>query len=554
VNTPATSAFSLHPVRIALGLRLLVIAVVLTLETLFLSFLIQQTPVMAATGFAADVHAAQHWLSRFLIAYAVAALLLFSLGRHQNLASIGSSEAAAPLSNGWGFAHVMTLPSFAWLSSSLYSDSTSVPFGLLALGWHANALVTAFTLFATLAPPSVWTRIALRHRRLLLYAIAPALGTVLAIQWSQALWHPAAGLTFWISLDMLRTVLPNVHADFSSLTLGTDRFAVMIADQCSGLEGMGLMLVFCASWLWFFRREYFFPRALLIIPAAMLLIFLFNAIRIAALVLIGDAGYARIAVVGFHSQAGWIAFNTAAFAVAVIAKRSAWLNRDAQARRTLGDTANRPAVRSDNPTAAYVMPLLIILAAGMLAHALSAGFDFLYPLRLLAGGAALWFYRRHYQSLRWGASWRALAVGLGIFVLWAVFDHYLNAAHGMPQALADVPPTARIGWIASRAIAASLTVPIAEELAYRGFLMRRFGAVEFETASFSAVRWPALLLSSLVFGITHGDLWLPGLIAGLAFGLLAIRTNKFGEAVVAHAVANACIAIDVIGFGQWQMW
>ncbi len=50
------------------------------------------------------------------------------------------------------------------------------------------------------------------------------------------------------------------------------------------------MLAFCTAWLWYFRREYVFPRALVILPGAVLLIFLLNAVRIAALVLIGDAG------------------------------------------------------------------------------------------------------------------------------------------------------------------------------------------------------------------------------------------------------------------------
>jgi len=105
-----------------------------------------------------------------------------------------------------------------------------------------------------------------------------------------------------------------------------------------------------------------------------------------------------------------------------------------------------------------------------------------------------------------------------------------------------------------RVLATVLTVPIAEELAYRGFLMRRFASPEFESLPFSAVRWPALLVSSAIFGVTHGALWLPGTLAGLAFGMLAIRTNKIGEAVLAHAVANACIAADVLFFDQWQLW
>jgi len=99
-----------------------------------------------------------------------------------------------------------------------------------------------------------------------------------------------------------------------------------------------------------------------------------------------------------------------------------------------------------------------------------------------------------------------------------------------------------------------VTVPIAEELAYRGFLMRRLAAAEFESLSFRNVGWPALVITSIIFGITHGSLWLPGTLAGLAFGLLVIRTNQIGEAVVAHATVNACVTAYILLFDQWQLW
>ena len=303
----SASAKVILPLRVGglgLGARLAIIALCLTAETLLLSFLIQQTPVMEAVGFAALVHAAQHWLFRFLIAYAVACLMLFSLGRRGSIASIGQQYANAPLRPMWLSVHALCLIPFALLSTLLYSDATRTYFLPLAIAWHATAIAALTSLFAGLAPLPVWARAFTRARATLLYAIAPALGTVLAIQWSQALWHPAAGLTFRISAVLLRPFLPDLQLDFADLTLRTGPFAVNIADECSGLEGMGLMLVFCISWLWFFRREYYFPRALLIIPGALLFIFLLNSVRIAALVLIGHAGYPRIAVVGVSSLIG----------------------------------------------------------------------------------------------------------------------------------------------------------------------------------------------------------------------------------------------------------
>jgi exosortase E/protease (VPEID-CTERM system) len=267
-------------------------------------------------------------------------------------------------------------------------------------------------------------------------------------------------------------------------------------------------------------------------------------VRIAALVLIGDAGYEKIATVGFHSQAGWIAFNLAAFGVAYVAKRSPWLNR----------TALEPQTAANDATAAYLVPLLAILAAGMLARALSGGFDYLYPLRVVCALAALWAYRSRYRDIEWGFSWRGILAGAAIFGVWAAFAHFAATPAAFPDELARLSAPGRVAWIACRAAAAVITVPIAEELAYRGFLMRRVVGADFDSISLRSVPWWAIIISAIVFGVTHGRMWIPGILAGLVYGALAVRTGKIGESVAAHATTNALVAIQVLLFGQWQLW
>jgi exosortase E/protease (VPEID-CTERM system) len=285
-----------------------------------------------------------------------------------------------------------------------------------------------------------------------------------------------------------------------------------------------------------------------------------NSVRIAALVLIGDAGYQKVAAVGFHSQAGWIAFNLAAFAVAYTAKRSTWLNRAAHQADTAAHDpgthdAKAPAgAPAHDATAAYLMPLLAILAVGMLTHAMSAGFDFLYPLRIIAAVGALWIYRRSYANLNWRFTWRGVLAGIAVFGVWSAFSHFLSAPMGMPEELAHLSSAARAEWIGCRAAAAIITVPIAEELAYRGFLMRRLLGAQFDQVSFSSVRWPAIAVSSVLFGVTHGGLWFAGIVAGAAYGTLAVKTGKIGESVAAHATTNLLVAVQVLLWGTWQLW
>ncbi|HMH88312.1 MAG TPA: exosortase E/protease, VPEID-CTERM system [Steroidobacteraceae bacterium] len=539
---PLSSTSVLQKPRFGLLARLLLAAAILAIETLLISGLIQSPALDALTGAAKLTHDIQHWVFRFAIAYAGSFAILLYL-RGSGNAGVAALSNEAPVRIAWLLVHAALLAPFALLSSLLYRGG-AVPFPLLSLGWHACGLAAALALFAGIAPLRFWVHAVRQTGALPVYSLLPAAGAMLVFKLSQLLWAPAAAITFRLVSMVLRPLIPSLRTDASTLTLITDNFAVQVSEMCSGLEGVGLMLAFCTAWLWYFRREYVFPRALIIVPIAVLLIFLLNTVRIAALVLMGDAGYEKIATVGFHSQAGWIAFNLAAFGVAYVAKRSTWLNR----------TAPLPDAGVHDATAAYLMPLLAILAAGMITHAASGGFDFLYPLRIVCAAAALWAYRRSYGNMNWGFSWRGVLTGVAIFGVWSACAHVVTSPAAMPDDLARLSGSARAAWIGCRAAAAIITVPIAEELAYRGFLMRRIGSAEFDSVALQSVRWPAIAISAVVFGLMHGSLWLPGIVAGIAYGAVAVKTGKLGESVAAHATTNTLVAIQVLLFDQWQLW
>jgi exosortase E/protease (VPEID-CTERM system) len=545
VNTPATPLLPIRLPAFGLRARIATIVTVLTIETMLLSLLIQAT-MTATTGIATAVHGLQHWVFRWLIAYAASWVLLITLRSTGTLDGIRARYRAEPVRWWYLALHLLLLAPLAFFSAALYGDWLHFPFLAVALGWHACAVLVVATLFLAMASRKAWLALLRGTGGLALYAAVPALAAVVAINFSQRLWVGAARITFTLVEGLLRPLLPELYADAATRVLGTHNFAVEISELCSGLEGCGLMLVFCCGWLWYFRREFRFPRALLVIPVALLLVFLLNAVRIAAIVLIGDAGHAQLAMIGFHSQAGWIAFNLVAFGVAIVARRSAWLSSHA-------GQAGATAV-GDNPASPYLMPLLTTLAIGMLVHALSSGFDLLYPLRLIGTGLVLWMFRRRYRDLDWTFSWRGVAVGAAVFAAWIAIGRARLPHADLPQALADLSAPARIAWILCRAGAAVITVPLAEELAYRGYLMRRFAGAHFEEIPFNRVGWPAVAGSAVIFGATHGDLWIAGIVAGAGLGLVAKLTNRMGEAVAAHATANALIAGTVLVLGQWQWW
>lgn len=72
--------------------------------------------------------------------------------------------------------------------------------------------------------------------------------------------------------------------------------------------------------------------------------------------------------------------------------------------------------------------------------------------------------------------------------------------------------------------------PIVEELVFRGVLLQRW------TAKWGA--WPALTVSSVVFGALHTDV-LGGIIFGFVMGFLASRTCGLWVPIAVHIVNNA---------------
>ncbi len=444
-------------------------------------------------------------------------------------------------------AHFVLVVVLAPLSYLLYRYTpTELSVAGVVVLWSVVGVAAALTAVMALAPLPLWLDAARALGVIWWYAaIAALLGTSL-MQLAQSLWTPSAMLTFDLVRRLLTPILPTLTADPATLVLGTKIFAVQIADVCSGLEGVGLILAFSGAWLFYFRSEYIFPRALLLVPAGIVSIFFLNVLRIAALILIGDRGFPDVAIYGFHSQAGWVAFIAVACGLVLLSRRSAWLNR------TAAHSGVSPAMH--NPTAAYLMPLLAILAAGTVARAISSGFEFFYPLRLIAGSWMLVRYRRKLSIIDWRWSWRGPAVGALVFLAWIIGAHFLLPESAMPEKLGTVPAAVRGFWIVSRIAGSVLIVPIAEELAYRGYLMRRLAASDFESVPFHSVRWPALAVTAIVFGLAHGALWLPGIAAGLAYGLLLVRRGRIGEAVAAHATTNALIAASVLGWNQWQLW
>lgn len=82
--------------------------------------------------------------------------------------------------------------------------------------------------------------------------------------------------------------------------------------------------------------------------------------------------------------------------------------------------------------------------------------------------------------------------------------------------------------------------PIAEELFFRGLVLRAFEK-----------RWnlvAGIVCSSILFGLTHFEaLQTPALIAaGALFAVVSVRTNRLGTSIVAHMAFNAATVVALV--------
>ena len=516
-------------------------------EALVASLLLDgDAPVARAAWLAVLVHSWGGWVARLAIA-SCAIFVTFSFLRYQPALRSLAARAGEPFRWGWLGLHFASIAIFSLASLGVFP---AVPMparesDMAAVAWIFAAIAAIASAGLAFLPWKFWLGMVRVTGRLWLYAVAAAALTGASTNLFRSMWDGASHITFRLVQLLLSLFVSDLVIQPDRRLIGTHRFTAIISEQCSGLEGIGLLLVFGCVWLILFRHEARFPQALILFPLGVVTLFLLNAIRITGLILIGNTGARDIAAGGFHSQAGWIAFNSVAFGSSIAARRWRWIS----ARECLP-----PAAETSTATTVFLAPFLAILAAGMISRASSGAFEWLYPIRVLAALAALWVFRHSFRHLDWGVSRVAVAVGFAVFILWVTVDHLLTGTSSMPMALAGTAAPLRYGWIGLRLVGAVVTVPIAEELAFRGFVLRRLVNADFESVGFQTTTWAAVLGSSVLFGLMHGGHWMLATLAGTMYAFLIRRTGRFGDAVIAHALTNGLIAGYVLMFDQWQLW
>jgi len=479
----------------------------------------------------------------------VAIFLSWPTFRDELYAAIDEADVARL--NFWLGAHVLCVAIAAiWLFAGMQGGSfTTVG---AALWFSAGVIVlplTAVTWSMAIVPGSFWIRWVRRSPSAFIAGAVVGILSRSSGYFTQMLWPPLRHYTFDTVELMLRALGLSVVSDPGQSLLGTPRFVVRIAPACSGLEGIALICAFVAVYLWFYRSEYRFPAALVLLPIAIASIWILNAVRITALILIGQ-WYSAVAVAGFHTVAGWIFFNLTAFGLVSVSRHARWVMRpDATEANVI-----REPVNTANPALPYLAPLLTMIGVAMLTAPFGEGFDAGYPARVIVVAIVLLWYRNRIGTALVSISWTSAAIGTLCFLLWIFLAHPDRAADAVIASnLRSLPTTARTGWLLFRVLGAVITVPLAEELAFRGYLLRKLVAPDFESVPFDSFTWTSFIGSSLAFGALHQS-WVAGILAGTLFALAMYRRGRLADAIAAHAIANALLAGYVVTTGCWSLW
>ena len=209
------------------------------------------------------------------------------------------------------------------------------------------------------------------------------------------------------------------------------------------------------------------------------------------------------------------------------------------------------------PFAAYVFFIVVADLLERLGFA-AAELRWLYAVKIGMVTLLLAYFWREYRELRNSfpgpkVSMVASAAGVAVLVLWV----NLNADWMIVGSASGFDPRngGHIDWllVLVRIAGAALVVPVMEELFWRSFLLRWIESSDFETVDPSQVGRKSFVFTVVLFGFEH-NLWLAGIVAGVAFNALFMRHRTLWSPILGHSVTNGLLGIWVVVTGNWSYW
>ena len=203
----------------------------------------------------------------------------------------------------------------------------------------------------------------------------------------------------------------------------------------------------------------------------------------------------------------------------------------------------------------------------------------LYTLKTVLASLAILLLRpwRYHIALQRANLLPALLIGLGVFAVWVIpesdwfqrlcpsvadlyerwcvrpFGELRPETDAITSQASYAPETT--GWLAFsiHMLGTGIVIAIAEEFFWRAYLLRAARTPDFLDLDAGHFHPLSFCIVTAFFAAEHAEV-LAGLIAGLAYGFLFIKTRDVWATCIAHAVTNLLLGFYVLQTGHWEFW
>ena len=216
-----------------------------------------------------------------------------------------------------------------------------------------------------------------------------------------------------------------------------------------------------------------------------------------------------------------------------------------------------------HPSVSYITPFACLLLLRSISSSAERSLIWQSAAFAIVLSVVIWLCWPPGTSLKLTDPSGSALLGIAVFLVWIAPDIVSPDYRTMPLFHNKIvghlhsslsPRAIHNGWILFWRSFSAVLLVVAEELFWRGWLMRRLISRQFRDIPVGRYAPIAFWSVAVLFAAAQGPYWDVGLVAGVIFNWWAIRSGSLADLIWMHAVANACLSAYVIGSGAWQYW
>ena len=217
----------------------------------------------------------------------------------------------------------------------------------------------------------------------------------------------------------------------------------------------------------------------------------------------------------------------------------------------------------------YVVPFSLYLLFSQVAAHYSSLYPWLYIATvIMVGGATLYLLSGRKLFQIHGDVLPGIAFGIAGIILWILLSHsnldeavisllpvWLQPGQRLAFNPFEAIPNPFFHWmfILVRSVGLVLLVPVAEELFWRGFLLRWIISANWEEQPIGIFTFRSFLWVVLLFTSAHPE-WFAAAAYCILLNILLYWKKDLWLCIIAHSTSNFIVVVYVLLTGSWILW